>query len=78
MVQSLKAGKFIVGAFSVMIDPTGIAATTLAIDTVQTIKNWYTGTADLTKIARAFDKQFQQNLKSPRFDKPADARVLQP
>ncbi len=78
MARALEAGKLIIGAIAVSVDPTGTAATALGIDTVLQIKNWLTGKPDLAKLAKRLDKDFQTELASPRFDKPADARTILP
>lgn len=78
MVKALEAGKLIVGAIAVSLDPSGTAAAAFGIDGALQAKAWFQDTPDLTKLSNEIDKKFHADLTAPRFDKPSEARILLP
>ena len=78
MVKALQAGKLIVGAIAISVDPTGTAAVGLGIDSVLQIKEWFKPKSDLDKLSNELQSAFETALKEPFYDKPDGARTLLP
>ena len=78
MVKALQAGKLIVGAIAISVDPTGIAAVGLGIDSILQAKDWFKPKSDLDKLAIELQSAFETALKLPSFNKPDNARTLLP
>ena len=74
-----KTGKLMVTIAAVAVDPTGLAATGAGLDA---LLHWHDTLAkrhpDIAKLAAETQKSFDKALRTPRFDKPADARQLLP
>jgi hypothetical protein len=78
MAKSLQAGKLIIGAIAVSVDPTGTAFTTLGIDSALQIKDWLKKTPDLAKLSAELDKAFTVEIAKASYDKPNGIRTLLP
>lgn len=78
MAKALQAGKLIIGAIAVSVDPTGTAAVTLGIDSALQIKDWFTKKPDLAKLAQELDTAFTAEITKPSYDKPDGIRILLP
>lgn len=78
MAKSLQAGKLIIGAIAVSVDPTGAAAATLGIDSALQFKDWFSKKPDLAKLSAELDKAFAAEIAKPSYDKPVGIRAILP
>ncbi len=65
MAKSLQAGKLIIGAIAITVDPTGTAAAALGIDTALQVKEWFKPKSDMAKLAEELDKAFTAEIAKP-------------
>lgn len=78
MVSSIDAGKLVVAAISLSVDPSGTAAAAFGLDVVGNIKSWFSKSDDLQSLSTELGQKYAAKLSDKRFDKPDDARQLLP